>query len=243
MIKVVVNPQFESLNSFAKYIPVNFPFQGEPFYIDRNELKCYKVDDYNLIVKRYRKPHFINRIIYTYWRPSKAKRAYKFALKLLSLGLNSPAPIAYIEQYKFKLLTYGYFISIFENEFTNIRDLMDGTQDDDLLLNELAIYIGKLHDKGVLHLDLSPGNVMYKKTTDGVQFTLIDINRMQFFESISKENRFKNFKRITENTTVLKKLAAYYSLAANYNETECVDKIVKYSTQFFIARNRKYNEV
>jgi serine/threonine protein kinase len=120
---------------------------------------------------------------------------------------------------------------------------MDGTQVDDSLLNELAIYIAKLHDKGVLHLDLSPGNVMYIKTTEGVQFTLIDINRMQFFESISKENRFKNFKRITENTTVLKKLAAYYSQAANYNEPECVDKIVKYSTQFFIARNRNYNEV
>jgi tRNA A-37 threonylcarbamoyl transferase component Bud32 len=237
-MKIVINPTYSALNSFISNIPALFDQEGELVYTARNQLKHYSVEGYEVIVKRYKIPHLINRIAYTFVRPSKAKRAYEYALKLLQLGVDSPAPIAYIEQYKCGLLTHGYFISVYEKDYSDIRDLMDGTQKDVSLLNELSLYISDFHNKGILHLDMSPGNILYKKTEDRTQFTLIDINRMQFFSSISNAKRFKSFKRLSENESVLTEIAKLYATASNLNVTESVEKITRYSSKFFSSKRR-----
>ena len=237
-MKIVINPAYAVLNSFITKIPVLFEQEGELVYIARNQLRHYSVEGYDVIVKRYKQPHLINRIAYTYIRPSKAKRAYEYALKLLKLGINSPAPIAYIEQYKSGLLTYGYFISIYEKKYSVIRDFMSGIQTDDSLLKELAFYIADLHSKGVLHLDMSPGNILYYKEETNYNFTLIDINRMQFLPTVSKIKRFKSFKRLAENESVLTTIAKQYAEASGMDVTETVTEISKYSTNFFSAGKR-----
>jgi len=237
-MKIVINPAYAVLKSFITKIPVLFEQEGELVYIARNQLRHYSVEGYDVIVKRYKQPHLINRIAYTYFRPSKAKRAYEYAFKLLKLGINSPAPIAYIEQYKSGLLTYGYFISIYEKNYSVIRDFMSGIQIDDSLLKELAFYIADLHSKGVLHLDMSPGNILYYKQGTNYNFTLIDINRMQFLPTVSKIKRFKSFKRLAENESVLTSIAKIYAQASGMNVNETVTEISKYSTNFFSAGKR-----
>lgn len=240
-MKIVVNPIYKVLNTFISNVPSLFEKEGELVYTARNQLKYFAVEGYDIIIKRYKIPHFINRIAYTFFRPSKAKRAYEYALKLLQLSVDSPAPIAYIEQYKCGLLTHGYFISIYEKDHSVIRDLMAGTQKDEALLKELSLYIADLHSKGVLHLDMSPGNILYKKKENGIHFTLIDINRMQFLPSITTTQRYKSLKRLSENEEVLTKVAKIYATASNLNVTESVEKINQYSTEFFHARKRLRN--
>jgi len=237
-MKIVINPAYAVLKSFITKIPVLFEQEGELVYIARNQLRHYSVEGYDVIVKRYKQPHLINRIAYTYFRPSKAKRAYEYAFKLLKLGINSPAPIAYIEQYKSGLLTYGYFISIYEKNYSVIRDFMSGIQIDDSLLKELAFYIADLHSKGVLHLDMSPGNILYYKQGTNYNFTLIDINRMQFLPTVSKIKRFKSFKRLAENESVLTTIAKQYAEASGMDVTETATEISKYSTRFFSSGKR-----
>ena len=237
-MKIVINPAYAVLNSFITKIPVLFEQEGELVYIARNQLRHFSVKGYEVIVKRYKQPHLINRVAYTYFRPSKAKRAYEYAFKLLKVGINSPAPIAYIEQYKSGLLTYGYFISIYEKNYSVIRDFMSGIQTDDSLLKELAFYIADLHSKGVLHLDMSPGNILYYKQGTNYNFTLIDINRMQFLPTVSKIKRFKSFKRLAENESVLTTIAKQYAEASGMDVTETVTEISKYSTNFFSAGKR-----
>ena len=243
-MKIVINPAYAVLKSFITKIPVLFEQEGELVYIARNQLRQYSVEGYDVIVKRYKQPHFINRIAYTYIRPSKAKRAYEYAFKLLELGINSPAPIAYIEQYKSGLLTYGYFISIYEKKYSVIRDFMSGIQTDDSLLKELSYYISELHNKGVLHLDMSPGNILYYKEGTNYNFTLIDINRMQFLPTVSKIKRFKSFKRLAENESVLTTIAKIYAEASGMDEKETITEINRYSTNFFSAgkRSKKTND-
>ena len=235
-MKVVINRKYSSLKSFVENLPTNFSKEGELIYKERNILKCYSVEGYNIVVKQYKKPHLINRFVYTFFRPSKAKRSYEYALKLLELGLETPAPIAYIEEFKCGLLTYGYLISIFEKDYSDVRDLMDGIQIDDDLLKELVIYIANLHKNGVLHLDISPGNLLYKKDKNEVHFTVVDINRMQFPDEITTEMRYKNFNRLSENAEVLTKIAKFYAAATNLNERESIEKITKYSARFFSTR-------
>lgn len=235
-MKIVINQKYSTLKSFVESLPTIFSEEGELIYKERNILKCYSVDGYNIVVKQYKKPHIINRIAYTYFRPSKAKRSYEYALRLLELGVETPAPIAYIEEFKCGLLTHGYLFSIYEKDFSIIRDLMDGIQIDDDLLKALALYIANLHQNGVLHLDISPGNMLYKKLGNKVQFTAIDINRMQFPTEITNEMRFKNFNRLSDNVDVLTKIAKYYAAATNLDEQETIEKIKKYSAKFFSTR-------
>lgn len=231
-MKIVINPKYQALESFVMSIPDLFEHEGKLVYDARNQLKCYSVEGYNVIVKRYKIPHIINRIAYTYFRPSKAKRAYEFALKLLQLGVNTPTPIAYIEQYQLGLLTHGYFISIYENDYSDIRKLMTGEQTNENLLKELSVYISDFHNKGVLHCDMSPGNILYKKVENHYDFTLVDINRMQFLPSISNEKRFKSFKRLSETESVLTAVARLYAAASNLDEKETVEKINRYNIKF-----------
>jgi len=237
-MKIVINPVYKNLESFVSNIPELFDQEGELVYIARNQLKHFNVEGYDVIVKRYREPHLVNRIAYTYFRPSKAKRAYEYAFKLLKLGVDSPAPIAYIEQYKSGLLTYGYFVSVYEKNYSVIRDFMSGIQTDELLLKALSLYIANLHAKGVLHLDMSPGNILYFKDKEKYHFTLIDINRMQFLPSVSNVKRYKSFKRLAEDESVLAIIAKLYAEAAHLNITEAVTEINRYSTKFFSSGKR-----
>ena len=69
-------------------------------------------------------------------------------------------------------------------------------------------------------------------------FTLIDINRMQFLSSISKNKRYMSFKRLSENKGVLTTIAGYYAAAAGLNEAEAIKEINRYSSKFFAARKR-----
>lgn len=235
-MNIVINPKYNQLRSFVENIPANFENKGELVYSARNQLKHYSVEGYEVIVKRYKIPHLINKVAYTFIRPSKAKRAYEYALRLLAIGVNSPEPIAYIEENEDGLLDRGYFVSIYEKEYTDIRELMVGTQKDAVLLKELSVYIADLHKKGVLHLDMSPGNILYCKVENQFNFTLVDINRMQFFSSISNEKRFKSFKRLSENVEVLTEIAKIYAAASNLDESESIEKINKYSSEFFSSR-------
>jgi tRNA A-37 threonylcarbamoyl transferase component Bud32 len=232
-MKIVINPAYQALDSFITSIPDLFEQEGEMVYNERNQLKHYSIKGYDVIVKRYKIPHIINRIAYTCLRPSKAKRAYEYALKLLQIGVNTPSPIAYIEQYEGGLLTRSYFFSIYEKEFSDIRDLMEGNQHDEPLVNELSDYIAGFHSKGVLHMDMSPGNILYKKNGKQFEFTLIDINRMQFWPTISTEKRYKSFKRLSNNKTVLTQVAKRYAATAQLDELETVGKINQYSDKFF----------
>jgi len=235
-MKIVINPNFSNLSSFISSVPDIFSIKGATIYKARNELKTFSIEGYDIIVKKYKEPHIINRIAYSFFRPSKAKRAYEYALKLLELELESPAPIAYLEQSNCGLFTIGYFISIYEKEYSDIRELMKGSKKDDVLLNELSLYIAGMHNKGVLHLDMSPGNILFKKSENAFHFTLIDINRMQFLPSISLGKRYKSFKRLSDNQRVLTAIAKIYAEASNLNENETVEKIMRYNTEFFLNR-------
>lgn len=231
-MKIIINPTYSILSSFISSIPAFFEQEGELVFKARNQLKSYSVEGFDVIVKRYKKPHLINRIAYTFFRSSKAKRAYEYALRLSELNINTPAPIAYIEQNSCGLINYSYFISVYEKDYSDIRNLMTGEQTDDDLLQELSTYIANFHNKGVLHFDMSPGNILYKKDETNYRFTLIDINRMQFLPSISKIKRFKSFHSLSDNKVVLSKVAKLYAAAANLDESETVEKINQYCTEF-----------
>ena len=112
MRKIILNPQYKSLYTFIETLPQNFNAGGEIVQDRRNTIKKFKVNGLEINVKRYRVPIFINRIAYTFFRKSKACRAYNNAFEVIKRGFETPESIAYIEEFKGGLLHYSYYISL-----------------------------------------------------------------------------------------------------------------------------------
>jgi len=233
---IVINPKYNQLTSFIKSIPDIFPTQGNVIYNERNQLKTFIIDGYNIVVKSFRKPNVTNKIVYGNFRKSKAKRSFENALKLLDKGFSTPDPIAYIQEKKFGLFSRSYYISIYEIDYKHIREQMIGQNVTDEFLCDVANLIARLHNEGILHKDLSPGNILTRQINNTLEFSLVDINRMIFQNKISKKIRFKSFKRLSENEKIITQIAKFYAAATNLDESESIEKIKKYSSRFISSK-------
>ena len=67
-MKIVINPQYKYLNDFVENLSEEFDHSGKYIYRERNEIKEFSVDDNCVIVKSFKIPHFINKVVYTNFR-------------------------------------------------------------------------------------------------------------------------------------------------------------------------------
>lgn len=246
-MEIVINPKFSALSSFIQRVPDIFENEGTTIYKARNEIKIYNVADdkgnnFTLNVKSYKIPIFINRIAYTFFRPTKARRAYEYALKLLSLDVTTPEPVAFIEEKKGGLLNRSYFICLHTPLDGNMR--IASEEKDFEKIKDLTIAFGKftaeLHKKNVLHIDYSPGNILYKKNADGTfDFSIIDINRMKFCE-VDMETGCKNFCRMYAPDIFFTTAGKAYAEAMGYDEKKCIELIMKFRNEEWVKRERRY---
>lgn len=244
-MKVCINNEFECFRQFVEDTPDKFESGGTTIYKARNEIKYFELEDITLNVKSYKVPIFINRIIYTWFRKSKARRAYEYAVKLTEKGFTTPSPIAYIEIKKGGLLHRSFFISVHSPLDGNMRCFNDsdtnneGKED---LIKEFALFTAKLHEANILHCDYSPGNILRGKVKDENQckyiFSLVDINRMQF-KPVSVEMGSKNFARMRGNDEFFTKFATYYAQARNSDVEQCVANFLKYKKEDRAKRAKK----
>jgi hypothetical protein len=231
-MKQIINPKYKQAGDFINSVPQIFETQGTSIYKGRNELKTYETGGCAVVVKSFRKPHLVNRFVYGFFRPSKARRSYEYAFELLKRGVKTPEPIAYIEEKKFGLLTNSYYFCIYERDFVHIRSYMTGEKTDDVLMENLVGFIAEIHDKGVLFLDMSPGNILCKAETGGFVFSLVDINRMKFKTQLSEKERYKNLKRLSNSGKTIEKLISRYARICGFDPAYAVRKVQKYSACF-----------
>ena len=124
-MRVIVNPKYTHLQKQIEEIPKFFADEGKVVYDGRNILKRISLDNVDVVVKSFKKPHIINRVVYSYFRQSKAARSYIYSMELQKHGFNTPEPIAMIEQFQKGLLTNSYYVCCYDNGET-VRYLMDG---------------------------------------------------------------------------------------------------------------------
>lgn len=241
-MKVCINKDYERFSKFIEETPERFESEGTSIYKARNEIKCFEFEGITLNVKSYKVPIFINRIIYSWIRKSKARRAYEYAIKLAKKGFVTPTPIAYLELKKWGLLHKSFFISIHTPLDGNMRIFNDGDANNDgkeELIKEFALFTAKLHEADVLHCDYSPGNILWEKNVNGkYTFSLIDINRMEF-KPVSVEMGSKNFARMRGNDEFFTKFATYYAQARNSDVEQCVANFLKYKKEDRAKRAKK----
>jgi len=217
---------------FILNINSHFKSSKEVLFNKRNIIKIVEFQDKKYVVKSFKKPHLLNQIVYRFFRDSKAKRSYSNTIKLQELGVNVPNAIGYIEYNLPCRLQSSYFVSEFYNYDFEIRDVLNSNDfnDREHILKEFASFSYDLHQKGVYHIDYSPGNVLIKKQNSSYEFAIIDVNRMKFIE-FDNELRFKNLSRFSTSLEDLKLIAYTYAKVANIDKDYAYNTLLKYHNQ------------
>jgi len=132
-------------------------------------------------------------------QPSKAARAWQGALALKANGLGTASPAGYLEKRKRGLVERSFFFSARIDGAAEVRGLFRSLPPAELvpLLSGLAKFLSRCHDRGLLHRDLSDGNVLVKKAGPGrEEFFLLDTNRVRAVKKLGGLRRAKNLIRL-----------------------------------------------
>lgn len=131
--------------------------------------------------------------------PSKAARAWRGAIALKERGLGTASAVAYLERRKSGSVRRGFFLTEEIKAADEIRGLFRGLPPPELqpLLRALAAYLSLCHDRGVLHRDLSDGNILVQRDEGGnFWFYFLDTNRIRFRKRLGGWARVKNLIRL-----------------------------------------------
>lgn len=227
-MQITLNPNYPELKPLAEHIERHFQGSSTILHKQRNEIRVVVFAGKSYVVKAFRKPNFINRFVYRYFRPSKAKRSYEYSLKI---GKDlCPEAIAYIEEHNTLQLFKSYYISRhFDYDF-EIRAVLNDKafKNREQILQEFAEFTYQLHQQNILHRDYSPGNILIKKSIENKKshsFKIVDINRMQF-KALSLEERLGNFVRLAKDDETMKIIVENYAT--------CIEKSAE--DMFIIAK-------
>jgi Lipopolysaccharide kinase (Kdo/WaaP) family len=215
----------------------NFQNSGELFGNgDRNKIKLFNWNGKTINIKSFKIPNIINKVAYRYFRKSKARRSFEYATILLQKGIGTPNPIAFYENFNGIGLKDSYYVSehlVTELTYRELVEIPD-YPDRDTILRQFTKFTFDLHEKGVEFLDHSPGNTLIKKVADNkYEFFLVDLNRMNFHDSMSFEQRMNNFRRLTPYENMIATMSNEYSkLYTEKTETEIFEKMWYATTHF-----------
>ena len=213
-----------------------FDSNGENFIIgQRNQIKLFKLEGKNINIKSFKVPNFINKITYKFIRKSKARRSFEYATTLLEKGIGTPEPIAYIENFDWIGLTDSYYISEHITFDFMFRDLVESENFPDIenILKQFTQFSFDLHEKGIEFLDHSPGNTLIKKVSEKqYEFFLVDLNRMNFHQSMSFEMRMKNLCRLTPHKDMIEIMANEYAKLSGISEEKTFSSLLELTTNF-----------
>ncbi len=210
--KCILNPHFQELETFVNSLHIHFEDGGTTLYDKRNVIKLFEEGGKRIVAKRFRTPIAIQRLVYSFFRKSKAERAYLNGFELQKRGFSTPESIAYIEVKRHGLLAESYYIST-ETNLPPIEEQLDKTDFNVSLAEDFADYVVRLHEKGILHHDLNDTNVLYRDGKEGFSFTVIDCNRMRFYAADTwppLAECMENLTRFTGNYQLFRIVAERY---------------------------------
>lgn len=231
-----INPVFTNVASSVLENIKNFHKTGVVF-VDgqRNIIKLFDLNGKTINIKSFKVPNLINKIVYRYFRKSKARRSFEYATILLEKGIGTPEPIAYLENFNIVGLKDSYYVSEQLQCDLTYRELVEipDYPDHDNILRQFTRFSFELHEKGIEFIDHSPGNTLIKKNNDGnYDFFLVDLNRMEFHSSLTFEQRMKNLRRLTPLKEMVAVMSNEYAKLYQESEQNIFDTLWKYTADF-----------
>ena len=195
----------------------------------RNVIKIFDINGMHLNFKSFKQHNIINRHVYKFYRKSKAHRSFEYAHMLISKNYHTPRPVASIENHDFIGLTSSYYITEqLEDVWTLDRVLYDHSfADREEIIKEYTRLMFSLHNDGIQFLDNSPNNFLIRKEDNKYSIYLVDLNRMNFYDSIHLDKRLKNFARLTNNPEVIEIIAEEYAHLYGTSKDICLKSIMQ----------------
>lgn len=219
-MKTVVDPSFAPYSDYIRQLPDMLQRRGgEVVYKGRNRVARFRHDGLALMVKRFKRVNLVQQVAYTFFRPSKAERAYRFADLFRQRGIDTPRRVAYMEQSRAGLFSVGYFVSL-EAEGTETHLLLREVEHfSHELADAVAAQVVLMHSRGVLHGDLNLSNFLCRETADGYRFTMIDTNRSHFTDGWPTDGQcLENLVRLTHRRDLYEYLVRSYARQRQWDE-------------------------
>lgn len=205
-----IHPDYKHLEQSFEALLNNDYTPDKVFCNKRNIVEKITVSGHEVVLKKYKKPFFLNRIVYSFFYKTKARRAYEHAIELLRLGIDTPFPIAYFEKKHFGLFHTGYFISEYKEASVlaelSDEDFFNGSPT--LLARDFFDFIFSLYEKKILAIDFNRGNFFYRfnEASGHYEFAVTDINRMRFGKPVT----YKELMHCVEKFGMPSKLLSYF---------------------------------
>jgi hypothetical protein len=113
--------------------------------------------------------------------------------------------------------------------------------DHETILRQFTQFSFELHEKGIEFLDHSPGNTLIQKNAEGnYDFFLVDLNRMEFHETMDFDSRMKNLSRLTPKKEMIAVMSNEYAkLYKAQTEAEILEKMWFYTNDFQVRFAKK----
>lgn len=239
-MKIVVNPPFEPLRDFVERIPTTMEAEGTYIYGGRRNLivKMTAHDGTVLNVKRFQQPRGLNRLVYsTGIRQPKGRRAFDYPARLLAKGIETPEAVAYIEDRNaLGLLRLCWLVTI-QCPYSHLLYEMGDARPEvyEPVARCLAAFAAHMHNSQVLHLDFSPGNILWD---GGSRFSIVDINRMRF-GLVTMETGCKSFARLWGPKRFVQLLVEEYARQRGFDPQTCVEITMQARRRFWTHYQKK----
>lgn len=211
---------------------------------NRNIIKVINVNETDLNIKAFKIPNIINKIVYRFFRKSKAQRSFEYADKLIELGIGTPKPIAYYEYTTPFLFKQSFYVSEqLDYDFTYRELTKDfSIPDYDNILRAFTRFTYQLHQKNIHFLDHSPGNTLIKKKGAAYEFYLVDLNRMHF-RPLDFKTRIKNFSKLTIHKSMVEVMSDEYAKCTGEDYNRILDlmwwETEKFQEKFYRKKRLK----
>lgn len=241
--RITLSSEYGQWREFLLAVPARMDTDGAWIYGGkRNLIKSFEAPDGTvLVVKRYHRPRGVNALVYSLGiRRPKGERAFRYASVLHSHGVDTPEPVAYMEHRNAGLLLDSYLVTMRCDYAHRLYELGNATADVyEPMAMALAAFTAHMHDEGILHLDYSPGNILWEKGADGrYHFSVVDINRMRF-GSVGMADGCKSFARLWGPKAFITMLASEYARLRGFDPDEAVEITLRARRKFWIRYQRK----
>lgn len=240
--KVVTAPAIApEVKRFVHQLPWRFAHEGREIFKNRNAIRQYELGDDSVVVKQFTLPIAFNRVVYRWWRKSKAQRSYEYAMQLRALGVGSPEPLGFCDTGSLCKIGYCYYVSRTSKLRYDFRDAVNGTQPDETkILRALAVTTARMHEGGFWHKDYSGGNILWDRVDEAgntidfsstttqtytIAIELIDLNRMRLGK-VPLELGCAAFDRLELEAPQQRILAEVYAEVRGMDIEACFESIV-----------------
>lgn len=238
MINIHVDDAKDELK--VKEIIQSFEHSGKTYWKKRNTIKVFDLGDRQWNVKSFKVPHLINRFAYKYVRGSKSRRSFEHGKKILTKGILTPKPIAYVEFSSVIGLTESFYVSDNLNYDLKFENLFDENYPDRInILEQFTVFTHKLHENEIHHFDHSKGNTLICSQMDGAyDFYLVDLNRMKF-EKMDYQQRIDNFNRLGLTPSMIEIIGKKYASIIGLDKNKVIQDITASCDKFHEFKHRK----